>query len=66
MIHFREIIFKMLDKGMSNQEILEEVRKFHGMELTLPRVQNYRTVHGDPAKREAFLAGKLDLLGNLL
>ena len=66
MNHFRKIVFDMLDRGLSDQEIVEAVRKDHSTELTLPRVANYREVYvtlEDPAHREKYVKGLLTLTG---
>lgn len=66
MIHFRRIIFDLLDLGKSNTEIQEIVRVNHHMEISGPRIENYRTLHTrfDEIERQKFMDGKLDLLGN--
>lgn len=68
MIHFRKIIFDLLDKSWSNEDIKDFVHKNHGMELTMPRINNYRDLHEkiklNAVERQKFLDGKTDLLGN--
>lgn len=66
MTHFRKIVFDLIEKGLSDTEIIEAVRKAHGMELTLPRVANYREVYvalEDPSDREKYVKGLLTLTG---
>jgi hypothetical protein len=59
MTHFRKIVFDLIEQGLSDTEIVEAVRKEHKMELTLPRVKNYREVFKllEPSDREKYVRG---------
>lgn len=59
MLHLRKIIFASFDEGLSNEAVLLRLREQQNVELTLPRIQNYRDIYNDPKRdREKFIAGQ--------
>lgn len=66
MSHVRKIVFDLLDKGLTDQEILSDVLKVNRVKLTLARIATMREAYEKLSSdgRMAYIQGKLDLLGN--